>query len=249
MNASSYCNNHEIVPNRAAGYQIQETTTRRALMNDHTWPFSAGSLCSTAGDMVTWLHALHGGRVLSERSYLEMTSPSSLKDGTPLRYGLALAVGRDPGGAMVIEHGGAIGGFVAQASWYPDEELAVVVLINTNGPVSSRALASELARQIIPAQPWTPGTFTGDAADLVGRYTGPSRGRVMTVEVSRDDDGAVLVSINGGSAQPMTWIDGWRFSLEGATVLTFERSGSSGPATLLRWDAGVGYYMLRRLER
>jgi hypothetical protein len=42
-----------------------------------------------------WLHALHGGRVLSERSYEEMTSPSRLNDGTPLRYGMALSVGPD----------------------------------------------------------------------------------------------------------------------------------------------------------
>jgi CubicO group peptidase (beta-lactamase class C family) len=248
MSASRYCNNFEIVPNRAYGYQIQGTVTRRAMMNDHTWPYSAGSLCSTAGDMVKWLHALHGGRVVSERSYREMTSPSALKDGTPLRYGMALAVGREPGGAMVIEHGGAIGGFGAQASWYPDEELAVVVLINSNGPISSAALASELAAQIIPPQRWTPGTYTGDVADLVGRYTGPSRGRPMTVEVTRNDEGALVMSVNGAPAQPMPWIDGWRFGRPGATVFTFERAGNSGPATLLRFDGGGGYYMLRRVE-
>jgi CubicO group peptidase (beta-lactamase class C family) len=160
MKDSRYCDNHEIVKNRAAGYQIQGANMRRALMNDHTWPWSAGSLCSTAGDLVAWLHALHGGRVLSEHSYREMTSQSRLNDGTPLRYGMALSVGPDSRGAMNISHGGAIGGFTAHTAWYPDAQLAVVVLINSNGPVSPGAIASELAGEIIPPVRTPPQHFT-----------------------------------------------------------------------------------------
>jgi CubicO group peptidase (beta-lactamase class C family) len=248
MGASSYCNNAEIVPNRASGYQVQGTNMRRAMLNDHTWPYSAGSLCSTAGDMVAWLHALHGGRVLTPTSYGEMTSPSRLKDGTPLRYGMALAVGREVTGEMHIGHGGAIGGFNAMASWYPEAQLAVVVLMNNNGPVGARAVAGQLAREVIQPVPpaVTPRTFTGDAADLVGRYTGPSRGREMVVEVSRNDEGVLVLSMNGSPPQPMPWLEGWTFGRPGAAMLTFERAGSTGPATLLRWDDGGGYYLLRR---
>lgn len=251
MGASSYCDNRAIVPDRASGYQIQGTNMRRAMLNDHTWPYSAGSLCSTAGDLVAWLHALHGGRVLSERSYEEMTSPARLNDGTPIRYGMALSVGPEISGAMMIGHGGAIGGFGAQASWYPDAELAVVVLINSNGPVSPAALASELAREIVPtaSAPYEPRFYTADATDLVGRYAGPSRGREMVVEVSRNDEGTLVASVNGAPAQPLPWIDGWRFGRPGANLLTFERAGPTGPATLLRWDAGGGYYLLRRTSQ
>ncbi|HSJ25391.1 MAG TPA: serine hydrolase domain-containing protein [Longimicrobiales bacterium] len=251
MDDSSYCDNHAIIPNRASGYQIQGTNMRRAMLNDHTWPYSAGSLCSSAGDLVKWLQALHGGRVLTPRSYVEMTTPARLNDGTPLRYGMALAVGPETSGTMMIGHGGAIGGFGAQASWYPEAELAVVVLINSNGPVSPGALAGELAFEIIPPTlpPFSPRFFTGDAAGLVGRYAGPSRGREMVVEVSRDDEGRLVAAVNGGPAQPMPWIEGWQFGRPGATLITFERegtTGTTGPATLLRWDAGSGYYMLRR---
>jgi D-alanyl-D-alanine carboxypeptidase len=248
---SRYCDNLEIVPNRAYGYQIQGANMRRAPLNDHTWPWAAGSLCSTAGDLVAWLHALHGGRVLSPRSYAEMTSPARLNDGTPLRYGMALSVDSDLSGAMLIGHGGAISGFNAQASWYPDEELAVVVLINSNGPLSPTALAGELARHVIQpaADPWTAQSYTGDAADLVGRYVGPSRGREMVVEVSRNEEGVLVAAVNGTPAQPLPWIDGWRFGRPGATLITFDRPGSSGPATVLRWDVGSGYYVLRRADR
>jgi CubicO group peptidase (beta-lactamase class C family) len=249
MTDSRYCDNHEIVKNRAYGYQIQGTNRRRALMNDHTWPWSAGSLCSTAGDMVTWLQALHGGRVVSEASYREMTTGSRLNDGTPLRYGMALTVGTDVRGARTIGHGGAIGGFGAHTAWYPDEQLAVVVLINSNGPVSPSALASELAGEIIPSTPTPPQFFTGDAADLVGRYAGPSRGREMIVEVSRNEEGRLVASVNGSPTQPIPWIEGWRFGNPNATLVTFERAGTTGPATILRWDTGVGYSVLRRVTQ
>jgi hypothetical protein len=120
--------------------------------------------------------------------------------------------------------------------------------MNSNGPVSPSALASELAREIIPPVPPTapPRVHTGDATDLVGRYVGPSRGREMVVEVSRNDEGTLVTSVNGAPAQPVPWIDGWQFGRTGATLLTFERAGTTGPATLLRWDAGGGYYLLRR---
>lgn len=251
MGASSYCDNQAIIPDRASGYQLQGTTLRRAMLTDHTWPFSAGSLCSTAGDLVAWLHALHGGRVLSQRSYQEMTSPSRLKDGTPLRYGMGVDVRPEASGAMVIGHGGALPGFLAHASWYPDAELAVVVLINTLGPVSATALAGELARQIVPSAsaPPVPRFYTADATDLVGRYAGPARGGEMVVEVSRNDEGTLVRSINGAPAQPLPWIDGWHFGGPGTLLLTFERTGATGPATLLRFDVGPGHYLLRRTSQ
>ena len=60
----------------------------------HTGTYAAGAICSTAGDMITWLQALHGGKVLSPKSYAEMITPSKLNDGTPLRYSMGLFVGR-----------------------------------------------------------------------------------------------------------------------------------------------------------
>lgn len=251
MKSSSYCNNFEIVPGRASGYQIADANNmRRAPLNDHTWPFSAGSLCSTAGDMVAWLQALHRGKVLQERSYKEMTSPSRLNDGTPLRYGMALSVGHDVRGTMVIGHGGAIAGFNAYAGWYPDAKLAVVVLMNSNGPVSPEGLARELAGEIAPPVRTAIQTYTGDATDLLGRYRGPSRGREMMVEISKNAQGVLVASVNGAAAQPLPWIEGWRFGRRGATFVTFERNGSSsGPATVLRYDGGGGYYILKRVQQ
>ena len=248
MNDSHYCNPAEEVPRRTTGYMYQGTAARRAPANDHSIPFSAGSLCSTAGDMVTWLHALHGGRVLTPRSYSEMTSPSRLNDGTPLRYGMGLSVGRDVRGAMVIGHGGAITGFTAYAGWYPDAQIAVVVLLNSGGGISPEAIASELVGAIIPPVRPVLRPYGGtDAATLLGRYAGPSRGREMVVEITQNAQGVIMASTNGAPPQPMPWIDGLTFGRNGAAILTFERTGTA-PASVLRYDAGGGYYILKRVQ-
>jgi CubicO group peptidase (beta-lactamase class C family) len=245
MKRSSYCNGAENVERRAHGYGMQNGIIRRAPTNVHTWPFSAGSLCSTAGDLVTWLKALHGGKVLSQKSYVEMTTPSKLNDGTPLRYNMGLAIGKDIRGLNYIGHGGTIAGFVSEAGWYPDAQAAIVVLMNSGGGIDPGAVAGELAAELLP---WTRPTlkaFVGDATPIVGRYAGPSRGREMVIEVTQTAQG-LAVSANGSPARPLPWVDAWTFR-QGNSFLTFRRTRDSGPATQLRFDGGPGsYYILTR---
>ena len=157
---------------------------------------------------------------------------------------MGVSAGKDTRGQTLIGHGGAIEGFGAYAGWYPDAELAVVVLINSQGPVNSQALAAELAAAILPGQRQATQPFTADASPLVGRYVGPSRGREMTVEITLSSEGLVA-TIKGGASGPLPWVGGWTFR-PGSNILTFTREGESGPATQLRFDQGSGYYKLKR---
>ncbi len=246
MKRSMYCNSSENVERRAHGYQVQSGAIRRAATNVHTWPFAAGSLCSTVGDLVTWLKALHGGKVLSPASYAEMIAPAKLDDGTATRYGMGLGVGKDPRGLTFIGHGGSITGFVSMATWYPDAQAAIVVLMNNNGNLDPGAVAGELAAELLPWTPATPSPFRGDAAPLLGRYTGPSRGRPMTIEVTQAPEGPV-VSVNGGQARSVNWVEGWTFR-QGNSYLTFKQTGNTGPATELRFDGGPGTYLILKRQ-
>ena len=243
MKRSMYCDSGEVVERRAHGYGYQTNQVRRAPDNVHIWPYAAGSLCSTAGDLITWLRSLHGGRVLSPASYAEMVSPAKLNDGTVLRYGMGIGLGNDSRGLRMIAHGGSITGFVSYAAWYPDAGLAVVVLMNSAGPVSPAALAGELAGAVLPWSRPTARAFTGDPAPFLGRYSGPSRGRVMEAEVSRTEAG-LAVSVNGGRAQPIQWVEGNTFQT-GNTYLIF-KGNQAGPVAELRFDTGGGHYVLKR---
>jgi CubicO group peptidase (beta-lactamase class C family) len=237
MTRSMYCNSGESVPRRANGYGVQNGVIRRAPANVHTWPFAAGSLCSTAGDLVTWVNALHGGKVLSPESYREMITPATLNDGTPLRYGLGIGVGKDSRGLTYIGHGGTVTGFTAEAGWYPDAQLAVVVLTNSGGSIDAGDVGGALAAALLPSEGPTAAPFTGDAAPLVGTYRGPGRGRDMVIQVTQAPEG-IAVSVNGGSTRPIPWVEGMTFRA-GSNFLTFRGgdlhlSGSSAYTVLKR---------------
>ena len=245
MKRSMYCNSSENVERRAHGYGVQNGVIRRAPTNVHTWPFSAGSLCSTAGDLVTWLKALHGGKVLSPKSYAELITPAKLNDGTPTRYAMGLGVGRNSLGFNFIGHGGSIAGFTSEATWYPDGQLAVVVLLNSNGNISPGSIGSELAAELLPVTRPTLKSFTGDVTPLVGTYKGPARGSEMVMEITQGAQG-IEASANGSPKRSLPWVDGLTFR-QGNSFLTFRQAGNSGPATELRFDGGPGsYFILKR---
>lgn len=244
MTRSTYCNSAEDVPRRAHGYSMRGGVVRRAHANVHTWPYAAGSICSTAGDLVRWLQALHGGKVLSPASYAEMIAPATLADGTPLRYAMGLAVGTNYGGQRVIGHGGTIEGFRAEANWYPDAQLAVVVLLNTAGTLDPGDVATEMAATLLPWKPPAFTKFAGDPAPLVGRYEGPSRGRDMVVDVTATPQGLAF-SVNGSPPRPLPHLGGLAWQ-GGTAVLEFRRRDATSPAHELRFDAGSGYFVLQR---
>ena len=246
MTRSMYCNSAENVPRRAQGYMIPSPgVVRRARINVHTWPYAAGSLCSTVGDMVTWLRALHGGRVLPPASYAELITPSTLNDGTPLRYSMGLQVGPDIRGLRYIGHGGAIAGFMAEVGWYPDARMAVVVLINTIGNLDAGAVASELAGEVLPWTRPTPQRYAGDPAPLLGKYVGQGRGRDMVIEVVQTPQGLAFAS-DGTPARPIPWVEGLTFR-QGARILTFRRAnGDTGPVTELRVSMPGAHMILKK---
>jgi D-alanyl-D-alanine carboxypeptidase len=238
MTRSMYCDSGENVPRRAHGYFVYSNgVIRRAPTNAHTWmPFAAGSICSTAGDLVTWVRALHGGKVLSPGSYQEMITPAKLNDGTPLRYGLGVAVQKDVHGLPYIGHGGGVGGFDGDTRWYPDAQLAVVVLLNNGGDAGD--VAGKLAAELLPWQPPTFAAFTGDATPLVGAYKGPGRGSDIVIQVTQAPQG-IAVGFNGRSPSPVPWVEGMTFLIMGDTFLTF-RNGD------LHLQGGSAYTVLKR---
>ncbi|MGQ0641870.1 MAG: serine hydrolase domain-containing protein [Gemmatimonadaceae bacterium] len=245
MKRSMYCNSYENIERRAHGYGIRNGQIMRAPTNVHAWGFAAGSLCSTAGDMITWLKALHGGKVLSPKSYAEMTTPGKLTDWATLRYGMGLGVYKDFNGLELYEHGGVNAGFWTQGNWYPESQTAIVVLHNSNGTLDPEEVAEALAWTLLrdgkrPAATAKP--FTGDQAPLIGRYSGRGAEREFTIEVTQGPQGP-MVSANGSPPRPLIRLDGWTFRFNNI-VLTFHRSGNSGPATEMGFNPAKGLYSI-----
>lgn len=110
--------------------------------------YAAGSLCSTAADLARWEVALGEGRVLQAESYREMTTPAPAPDATVrMTYGFGMMVDTTDAGPY-LHHDGAVAGFRSQVAWYPDERLAVVVLMN-QGLAAPEPIERDLTRAVL----------------------------------------------------------------------------------------------------
>jgi len=223
MQASRYCSNSAVVPNRAHGYEVDAGQLRRAPYLDHTWPYAAGSICSTAGDLLAWTNALHRGRILGPVAYREMLTPGLLQDGTRLRYAAGIAVGDSLAGHAAIYHDGAIPGFSSALAYLPDDSVIIVVLMNTLGPVNALGVTKSIVRALLGDLSPRGKPFRGDAADYTGRFRGVGRsGDDMTLIVTGDSAAGLRLGVGTEPALPLTWLGGQTFGL-GATRYTFVR--------------------------
>ena len=152
MAASGICYGAAKTAKRAQGYWVRSGEVRRAPENVPMFYMGSGVLCSTAADLLTWLQALHGGKVLSPASYAEMIAPATLPEGATGRYGLGLEIGKDSRGNAFIGHSGELAGYTARANWYPDANLSIVVLINNSIDSSPTAMVSDLAAFVLGQQ-------------------------------------------------------------------------------------------------
>jgi len=243
MENTYYCSERTIRKGRAHGYDGTPNGLVRKGYLDHTWPYAAGSLCSTVGDLVRWNQALHGGRVLSEASYEAMTTPMPLLDGTPTRYAMGLGVSGS-GRHRVLAHGGGINGFLSDGRYYPEEELTIIVLQNSTEPQGPGALGAALADLVLGPAPELSGTpFQGDLDRLLGSYTGPARGRSLTMDVTREGDDLVLTPAGASEGMRPVHLEGLTWGL-GSTRFWFVEEG--GRISELRMDQGSGLYVLKR---
>jgi len=91
--------------------------------------FSSGALFSNVVDLQMWRAAVEDGRLIQSSTYRQMTTPTVLLNGEKTSYGLGCFLGAC-GPYREIGHDGTSGGFSAQAAYYPDADLSIVVLMN-----------------------------------------------------------------------------------------------------------------------
>jgi CubicO group peptidase (beta-lactamase class C family) len=137
MKDSGYDSNAAIIPHRASGYTPGANGPENAGFINMAIPFSAGALYSTTHDLLKWEEALFGGKVLSAAEFTKMTTPFRQD------YACGLLV-QTESGHKVIWHNGGIEGFNTHMSYYPDDELVVIVLSNLNGAAPD-AMGPQLA--------------------------------------------------------------------------------------------------------
>jgi CubicO group peptidase (beta-lactamase class C family) len=162
----------EIIELPAGGYDITEAGYANAPPWSHLVPFSAGSLISTARDVVRYrrgvFHSDHFPAALREL----VISTRPMNDGTENIYSLGGLVIGESDGYRKYAHAGDIWGFTADHAYYPTEDLTIVIVANrqVEAPAIS-SLEQKVARVVFGiAQPEIRDLVLGE--DELDRYAG-----------------------------------------------------------------------------
>jgi len=89
-------------------------------------PFAAGGLYSTVEDLYRWDRGLMEGELPADTMFTPYVSTPSLGGAG---YGYGWYIGEVMGHRW-IGHSGKIEGFATLNSWFPDEQMVVIVLMN-----------------------------------------------------------------------------------------------------------------------
>ena len=245
MSNSYYGDERKIVKNKAYGYDTdEEGKLLKAEYLDHTWPYSAGSLCSTIEDLLKWNHTLHTTEtILNRELYAELISPSELMDGTRLRYAKGLLVDKY-NGTDVISHGGGINGFLSDSRYFPEHGLAIVTLINSTGPIDPVSISNVVTDLLIPGQEKDPDLeYEGDITMLPGTYAGRTRGRDIELRIDEAEQKLIL-KFNGQN--DTLGYDGNNRWIVNGDYCSFHKD--NGQVIAIHIDQGYGYYILQKLN-
>ncbi len=241
MSNSYYCDSRLVRKNRAHGYNYAPNGLTRKPYIDHTWPYAAGSLCSTVADLALWIQALHGGKVLDEEDYKLLVTPGVLNDGSQLRYAMGLDHHMDRGNRM-IGHGGGIHGFLSETRYYPDQDLIAIILLNTAGPTGPGTLADLLTEQILETS--EPTGLEADYSGLMniaGAYSGAARGEQLNVTVQLGGN-SLIIKRGAEPADTLTTYVGDNTWQDGNTLISF--TGETTP--VMHIDQVYGHYVLTK---
>jgi len=92
-----------------------------------TQPHAAGSLLSTADDLLKWTRALHEGRVINSALYTQMVTPA----GSAREVGYGFGIFREKLRTHpMLTHGGGIFGFISALNYVPGPDISVILLEN-----------------------------------------------------------------------------------------------------------------------
>lgn len=247
MTHSYYGSFTKIIPNRVMGYQVTENGFLNAEYISMRIPYSAGSILSTVDDLQRWTEALHSGKVVSEKSYQQMTTPFVLSNGknagsdkSDQGYGYALNV-TDLKGHRKVGHSGGINGFITMVQWIDDEKLLVIVLSNTDNPVFSPATIANQLSAIAMGQPFKqPKSIKVNSSILkeyTGEYTIEKYGAPVTVSY---EDGQLYIKVMGGIKKRIQPYTKTSFFINNDLARLSFSGGNKGKATEVRLHQAEG---------
>lgn len=148
MNSSSVANDEVLVKRRPAGY----SNGRRGILNmklcDAEELYASGGVLASTLDMYHWNEALKSGVLLDKNVLQQAYMPQKLESGEIAPYGFGRHL-EDIHGSRAYRHGGAVPGFISETLYLPEEDVYVVMLLNSESGLMSQAVVRMVAAELI----------------------------------------------------------------------------------------------------
>lgn len=149
MSQTSSGDSSELVLNRAGGYDLSDSGFVNAPPWSHLVPYSAGSLVSTANDLVRYRRGVFHSEEFSPTLKDMLVTTQPMSDGTDNIYALGGLVVGEFEGHRKYAHAGDIWGFASNHAYYPDEDLTIVILTNRQAEApSTSSFEQKIARVV-----------------------------------------------------------------------------------------------------
>jgi CubicO group peptidase (beta-lactamase class C family) len=153
MRTARVISERDIIPNRAAGYQLVDGQIENQEWVSPTLNTTAdGALYLTVHDLARWAIGLNHARVPDSVGLAASWTPVRLNDGGTFPYGFGWRVD-DQRGHPRIGHGGSWQGFRSSIQRYPEYGLTVIALANLDAAmpeVVSTTIAGILEPALLP---------------------------------------------------------------------------------------------------
>lgn len=183
MTHTAYCGTRALVRGRVRGYERKDDAFADARHVDMSQGYSAGGICSTAGDLLRWQQALNHGKVLERRTLKQMVTPENGRT-----YAFGIATGSNSG-HRVLFHAGGIYGYDAMLTEYPDDDVAIAVLANISGSAAGD-IEARIARTVLEIpEPRAIDPSENERKRLAGNY----RARNFELQIENRDGSLFLV--------------------------------------------------------
>ena len=130
MKSSFYDGGNLRISKRTTGYIIDEKGFQEAPFVYHSNPFAAGALASSVEDLWKWNQSAVNFKIVPKTTMEKAWQPAKLNNGIKVNYGLGWSL-TSIDELKVIEHGGAIDGYLGYILYVPEEKVFVAILTNS----------------------------------------------------------------------------------------------------------------------
>ncbi|MFV0289853.1 MAG: serine hydrolase [Mangrovibacterium sp.] len=139
LSTTYYDSQTKIIPNRASGYSYWDGAYHNSEFISMSLAYSAGAMISSVGDLFKWHQALYANKLLKKETLDRALTPYRLADGSKIAYGYGFFIIQEEE-FKSIGHGGAIDGFKAGETYFPEEDIFIAVLCNTEREQSEQMI-------------------------------------------------------------------------------------------------------------